>query len=33
MPQSTAIFLAIFVAFFIYITSKGELPEYMAALF
>jgi hypothetical protein len=33
VPQSTAIFLALFAAFFIYITTKGELQEYMAALF
>lgn len=33
MSQSNAIFFALLAAFFVFITVRGELPQYMAALF
>jgi hypothetical protein len=32
MPQSNAIFFALFLAFLIFITARGELPLYLGFL-
>jgi hypothetical protein len=33
MQQSNVIFAALFIAFVIYITMKGKLPQYLKVIF